>query len=183
MYNAMLRQKEVQIDRTSFFISPFPVFVAARITAMLSKTLAPVLGGVIALLGADDTEGKDTTADDVAAAIPAFSAALQSLSPRDFETLLRELLLNSRNIAFKNDEYPNGEILTEDAVNALFAGSTQNMYVLAYNVIKENYSGFFEKFKGPSGSAKIQEMLRKWSANTEPSTPASSETLSSVATL
>lgn len=184
MYNAMMKQKEVQIDRTSFFISPFPVFVAARITAMLSKTLAPVLGGVIALLGADDADSEeDTTASDVAAAIPAFSAALQSINPNDFEKLLRELLISSRNVAFKNDEYPNGEILTEDAVNALFAGSTQNMYVLAYYVIKENYLGFFEKLKGPSGSVKIQEILKKWSADTEHLTPANSETLSSAATL
>lgn len=37
MYNAMLNTKEVQIDGISFFISPFPVFTAARITAQLSK--------------------------------------------------------------------------------------------------------------------------------------------------
>lgn len=187
MYNAMLREKEVQIGRTSFFVSPFPVFTAARITAQLSKTLAPALGGVIALFG-DGTEGEETTADDainaddIAASIPAFSAAMQGLNPSDFEKLFRELLVNSRNIAFKNADSPDGEILTEDSVNALFAGNTQDMYILAYHVIKENYSGFFEKLKNRSGIAKILEKLKGYSSDTEPSTQDGSETLSFDAT-
>lgn len=127
MYNAMLNTKEVQIDGISFFISPFPVFTAARITAQLSKVLSPILGGVIALLGSEDETGEDTEKDlseNVVAAIPTFTAAMQGLSPVEFEKLVRELLVNSRNIAFKNQDYPNGEILTEDAVNAIFAGNT-----------------------------------------------------------
>lgn len=178
MYNAMLNTKEVQIDGISFFISPFPVFTAARITAQLSKVLSPILGGVIALLGSEDETGEDTEKDlseNVVAAIPAFIAAMQGLSPVEFEKLARELLVNSRNIAFKNQDYPNGEILTEDAVNAIFAGNTQNMYILAFHVIKENYGGFFGKFKIPSGNAKVKEILKMYSNGTENSTPAASE--------
>lgn len=178
MYNAMLNTKEVQIDGISFFISPFPVFTAARITAQLSKVLSPILGGVIALLGSEDDTGEDTEKDlseNVVAAIPAFTAAMQGLSPVEFEKLARELLVNSRNIAFKNQDYPNGEILTEDAVNAIFAGNTQNMYILAFHVIKENYGGFFGKFKIPSGNAKVKEILKMYSNGTENSTPAASE--------
>ena len=178
MYNAMLNTKEVQIDGISFFISPFPVFTAARITAQLSKVLSPILGGVIALLGSEDETGEDTEKDlseNVVAAIPAFTAAMQGLSPAEFEKLARELLVNSRNIAFKNQDYPNGEILTEDAVTAIFAGHTQNMYILAFHVIKENYGGFFGKFKIPSGNAKVKEILKMYSNGTENSTPAASE--------
>ena len=178
MYNAMLNTKEVQIDGISFFISPFPVFTAARITAQLSKVLSPILGGVIALLGSEDETGEDTEKDlseNVVAAIPAFTAAMQGLSPVEFEKLARELLVNSRNIAFKNQDYSNGEILTEDAVNAIFAGNTQNMYILAFHVIKENYGGFFGKFKIPSGNAKVKEILKMYSNGTENSTPAASE--------
>lgn len=178
MYNAMLNTKEVQIDGISFFISPFPVFTAARITAQLSKVLSPILGGVIALLGSEDETGEDTEKDlseNVVAAIPAFTAAMQGLSPVEFEKLARVLLVNSRNIAFKNQDYPNGEILTEDAVNAIFAGNTQNMYILAFHVIKENYGGFFGKFKIPSGNAKVKEILKMYSNGTENSTPAASE--------
>ena len=178
MYNAMLNTKEVQIDGITFFIFPFPVFTAARLTAQLSKVLSPILGGVIALLGSEDETGEDTEKDlseNVVAAIPTFTAAMQGLSPVEFEKLARELLVNSRNIAFKNQDYPNGEILTEDAVNAIFAGNTQNMYILAFHVIKENYGGFFGKFKIPSGNAKVKEILKMYSNGTENSTPAASE--------
>lgn len=178
MYNAMLNTKEVQIDGISFFISPFPVFTAARITAQLSKVLSPILGGVITILGSENETGEDTEKDlseNVVAAIPAFTAAMQGLSPVEFEKLARELLVNSRNIAFKNQDYPNGEILTEDAVNAIFAGNTQNMYILAFHVIKENYGGFFGKFKIPSGNAKVKEILKMYSNGTENLTPAASE--------
>ena len=178
MYNAMLKTKEVQIDGTSFFISPFPVFTAARITAQLSKVLSPILGGVIVLLGSEDEMGEDTEKDlseDVVAAIPAFTASMQGLSPAEFEKLARELLVNSRNIAFKNQDYPNGEILTEDAVNAIFAGNAQNMYILAFHVIKENYGGFFGKFKTPSGNARLKGILKTYLSGTEDSTPAASE--------
>ena len=63
MYNAMLKRTEVKIDGTSFFVAPFPVFAAVRITAMLSKVLAPVLGGLIALLGesADEAQRRRKT--------------------------------------------------------------------------------------------------------------------------
>lgn len=163
MYNAMLESKEVLIDGTSFYISPFPVFTAARITAQLSKALSPILGGLIALLGEDDNDSTpEGSKSDIVGAIPAFSASMESLNPAEFEKLARELLANSRNIAFKNMDFPNGEILTEDTINALFAGNTQNMYILAFHVIKENYSGFFEKFKSLSGNAILKTLTEKY---------------------
>lgn len=179
MYNAMLETKEVLIDGTSFYISPFPVFTAARITAQLSKTLSPILGGLIALLGDDEngeTEGK-TEKSDIVSAIPAFAASMESLNPAEFEKLARELLVNSRNIAFKNADFPGGTILTEDAVNALFAGNSHNMYILAFHVIKGNYSGFFGKFKSLSGNAMLKTLMEKYgSADMESSMSAASAT-------
>lgn len=179
MYNAMLKQTEVQIDGTSFFISPFPVFTAARITAQLSKTLSPVLGALVALAGDDfgDNENAEEVADlsndDIISSIPAFTAAMEGIKPMEFEKMLRELLVNSRNIAYKNDDYPSGEILTEDAINALFAGKNQNMYILAYHVIKNNFSGFFEKFRARSGNALMKTLKEKYGyESTESSTPA-----------
>lgn len=180
MYNAMLTSKEVLIGGTSFYISPFPVFAAARITAHLSKTLSPVLGGLIALIGDDDNneEGKETGEEEnIANSITAFTISMGSLNPAEFEKLARELLVNSRNIAFKNADCPDGEILTEDAINALFAGNTQNMYILAFHVIKENYSGFFEKFKTLSGNAILKMLKEKYGlTDTESSMSAASAT-------
>ena len=65
--------------------------------------------------------------------------------------------------------------MTEDAVNAIFAGNAQNMYILAFHVIKENYGGFFGKFKTPSGNARLKGILKTYLSGTEDSTPAASE--------
>ena len=159
MYNAMLKRTEVKIDGTSFFVAPFPVFAAVRITAMLSKVLAPVLGGLIALLGESaDEEAEDDLGNEIKSAIPSFVEAMSSTNPADFERLFRELLVNSRNIAFQDDEHTTGEILTEDYLNAMFAGDSQNLYILAYHVLKVNFRGFFEKFSSLSGSPLIQKL-------------------------
>ena len=81
MYNAMLKTKEVQIDGTSFFISPFPVFTAARITAPLSKVLSPILGGVIVLLGSEDEMGEDTEKDLSEDVVAGFSSRYAGIIP------------------------------------------------------------------------------------------------------
>lgn len=188
MYNAMMKKMEVTVSGTSFYVAPFPVFTAARITAMLSKVLSPVLGGIIAILGGDE-ESDDVTSEedgdempvnrsDIAAAMPAFVEAFNSLDPVEFERLMRELLINSRNIAWKNEDAPGGEILTEDTLNALFAGNVQDIYILAFHVLRCNFSGFFERFKNLSGSPLVQRMLGKTgSPGTEDSTAPNLATL------
>lgn len=174
MYNAMLKRTEVKIDGTSFFIAPFPVFAAVRITAMLSKVLAPILGGLIALLGESVDE---ETEDDlgIKTAIPSFVESMSSTNPEEFERLFRELLVNSRNIAFQDDEHTTGEVLTEDYLNAMFSGDSQILYILAYHVLKVNFRGFFAKFSGLSGSPLIQKLKAQIdSPNTEDSIQSSS---------
>lgn len=164
MYNAMMNKTEVQISGTSFFIAPFPVFVSVRITAMLTKVLSPVLGGLVALLGSGNNEEGTSESDameEAAAAIPTFTDAMSSLNPYDFEKLMRELLITSRTIVWKNDQQPDGEILIEESLNALMAGNSQDVYILAYHVLKVNFKGFFEKFKSLSGNPTVKALLKK----------------------
>lgn len=192
MYNAMMRKTEVTISGISFFVAPFPVFTAARITASLSKVLSPVLGGLLAILGgeddeedsaAEDTDISSVSRSDVAAAMPAFVEAFNGLNPLEFERLMRELLINSRNIAWKSDESPDAEILTEEVLDALFAGNVQDMYILAFHVLKCNFGGFFEKFKNLSGNQLIRQLMgSKGSPDTGDSTDPNLTILSSGAT-
>lgn len=163
MYNAMLKKNEVHVGGATFYVAPFPVFTSARITAMLAKVVSPVIGSIIVLLGGDE-EGMEedyVTASDLDSAMQAFASAIGTLNPADFERLMRELLVNSRNIVWANEENRDGEILTEDDLNALFAGDVQNMYILAYHVLKTNFRGFFEKFKSLSGSRMAEALKGK----------------------
>jgi hypothetical protein len=43
------------------------------------------------------------------------------------------------------------EPLTEDTLDELFAGEAQNIFILAFDVIKANYSSLFQKLGGPFG--------------------------------
>ena len=183
MYNAMLKRTEVRIEGISFFIAPFPVFVAARISAMLSKVLSPVLGGIISLLGDDEGEmegSAGTSFSEAKGAIPTFVDAMNGLNPLEFERLLRELLINSRNITFRDSEHPEGAFLTEEELDAMFAGNSQNLYILAYHVLKENFQGFFGKLKNLSGSPLMKKLTELSGSNdTESSTPDSSQSSNS----
>jgi len=71
--------------------------------------------------------------------------------------LLRDLLVRGNNIAvdFNSETKP----LTEDLVNELFCGDVQDMYILAFHVIKINYGGFFGKLGTQSG--KVAELAQK----------------------
>lgn len=168
MYNAMLKKNEVHVGGATFYVAPFPVFTSARITAMLAKVVSPVIGSIIVLLGGDEEEEEGDgvlVTSDLDSAMQAFASAMGTLNPADFERLMRELLVNSRNIVWANEENREGEILTEDDLNALFAGDVQNMYILAYNVLKTNFRGFFEKFKSPSGNRLADALKEKIGLN------------------
>ena len=71
--------------------------------------------------------------------------------------MLRDLLVRGNNIAvdFNGETKP----LTEDLVNELFCGDVQDMYILAFHVIKINYGGFFGKLGTQSG--KVAELAQK----------------------
>ena len=45
------------------------------------------------------------------------------------------------------------EILDMDIVNEIFCGDVQDMFILAFYVIRLNFNGFFKRLAGPSGKA------------------------------
>jgi hypothetical protein len=40
-----------------------------------------------------------------------------------------------------------------DIVNEIFCGDVQDMFILAFYVIRLNFNGFFKRLAGPSGKA------------------------------
>ena len=43
--------------------------------------------------------------------------------------------------------------MTEDLADEIFCGDTQDMFILAFDVIQANYSGFFKRLGGQFGEA------------------------------
>lgn len=140
---------EVVVSDNHFFIRPFPAFRAANISGEVIKVIIPIIGSVLPFVTANgDVSALDA---DLATIAPEITKAFESLSGDAVEKLLRNLLIKGNNIAVDI----NGETkpLTEDLVNELFCGEVQDMYILAFHVIKINYGGFFGKLGTQSGKA------------------------------
>ncbi len=134
-----------------FYITPFPAFTAARISGELASVIAPVLGSLSPLMKGADVNNAVNIADmDVDEAFPAVADALSQLDGEKFEHLMKQLLIDYKNIAYDNENNET-ERLTYDAANEIFCGEMQDMLILCWEVIKLNFGGFFRKIAGQSG--------------------------------
>jgi len=85
-------------------------------------------------------------------AAPQISAAFSMISGDKIELLLKKLLC-SKNIVIKDS----GEYLTEETADEIFCAEIQDMYLLAFYVLKENFGGFFEKISALFGNLVKEE--------------------------
>lgn len=137
---------EVTVGGYKYYIRPFPAFYAARISGDIIKVVVPILGAVVPYMNASS----DVLDQDISTLSPAIAKGFESLSGEACEKLLRELLINGGAVAV---DYNNETVkLTEDIANNVFCGEMQDMYILAYHVIKRNYGVFFKKLGDRSGN-------------------------------
>ena len=171
----MKQQEAVResIGDYNFYIRPFPALTAANMTGDLAGLVTPLLGALAPLVGKqlskEDGKVMDTEVEDVA---PAIAGAFSSLTGDKLENLMKKLLVNSKNISYEGIDDEKPQVLTYDALNEIFCGNVQDMFILAFKVIKLNYSGFFGKLTSRFGSlAGLAEKLEKMqSEGTETST-------------
>jgi len=165
---ARLRQLEphkVTVGEYNFYIKPFPAFTTANLTGELASMLTPILAALLPLVGGDN-EGEEDGEDnglmdvDVDKAAESISHCMDGFSGKKVETLLKKLLVAYRNIFVElpvedEDDMATGEyeqeVLDMDLANELFCGEVQDMFVLAFHVIKLNFNGFFKKLGGQYG--------------------------------
>lgn len=154
-----MKQMEVTektIGQNTFYIRPFPAFVAVNISGELASVLTPILGGLASIVGGNAENGNilDT---DIDQALPAITQAFSGISGDKFERLMKKLLIDNKNISVEG-EATDGDtkLLTMDLANEVFCGEIQDMYILCFEVIKINFKGFFEKIGAQFGSLKTQ---------------------------
>ena len=172
-----MKQMEVTektIGESTFYLKPFPAFVAVNISGELAAILTPMIGGIASLVGvkggdeATGTEEKpggimDVDIDD---ALPALSKAFSNLSGDKFEKLMKKLLIDHKNISVECEATDgNTKLLTYDLANEVFCGDVQDMYILCFEVIRLNFAGFFSKLGVQFGSLKA--LLQKETPNTD----------------
>jgi len=101
--------------------------------------------------------------------IPTVIKALKRLDKQTINGVLQELLLRHENISFQHeDNRTPAEHLTMDALNVIFAGDIQHLYLLCAYVLKVNYENFF--VKAPALFGKLIKDLQKKGKKTTPST-------------
>lgn len=164
---------EVTVNETQFYIYPFGAFKANNILAELSSVIMPLLGAFapLFLTGDEDGGALDTDVSDMA---PGITKAFSTLSGDKLERLFKKLLTDNRNVSVDLEGAEEAIWLNADIADELFCGNAQGMYVLAFHVVKVNFSGFFEKAAGPSGKAIGQLAARMGLSDTDASTPISS---------
>lgn len=148
-YSRRMEGKEVNLRGISFLIYPFGAFTAANLSGELTGMLLPAAGALAPLLGGDKKLSLD---DDVLEAAPQIAQAFSMVSGDKIEGLLKKLLC-SKNIVLRDK----GEYLTEEMADEIFCAEIQDMFILAFYVLKENFGGFFEKISALFGNLVKEE--------------------------
>lgn len=168
-----LESREVTVGENIFYIRPLPAFKAANLSGELAALVLPLVTGLTSLIPAGTTAenmGNGLFDIDVKDAGPAISAAFSSLSGDKIEAILKHLLIAGKNISV---EVPGErvQILTEDLANEVFCEDVQDMFILAFEVIRTNYNGFFKKLGGRFGP--VVEALKQTVTPSQTSTESS----------
>ena len=145
-----LEAHSVAIGENTFYIRPLPAFKAANMSGELASLVLPILTGLAPMLGGADAD-KGLFDVDLEAAAPTIAEAFTSLSGDKLEAILKHLLIAGRNISVETPESEKAVLLTEDLANELFCAEVQDMFMLAFEVIRTNYNGFFKKLAARFG--------------------------------
>lgn len=140
-------RSEKEISGNTFYIRPFPAFTAANISGELAVVLAPAIAGLAPAFMNNDAESDVMNLD-----VSSFGGALSGLSGDKVEGLLKKLLTKHNNISVETED--GVKPLDNDLANEIFCGSTQDMFILAVEVINVNFKGFFSKIGGQFGLQK-----------------------------
>mgnify|MGYP006983605472 CR=1 FL=1 len=164
---------QITINRNKYYIFPLPAFTAANLSGDILALLAPFIGGIAPAIS---TDGANAKVEDI---LLSLTAAFNSMEGDKLEALLRKILLDGKNITVETDDDPDGERLDQDLINELFCGNVQDMYILAFHVLKVNYQGFFKKLSSRFGGA-FRTVAQKASKNTDISTAEHSQNSNSA---
>jgi hypothetical protein len=142
------------IDGNKFFIRPLPAFKSANLSGDLAALIIPILTAVAPLAG------ENLMDVDAAEAAPAMASGLSGVSGDKIELMLKKLLVTYNNVSVQPEGKDDAQYLTEDLANEIFCGEVQDMFILAFEVIKSNFNGFFKKLGGQFGG-RLNEFLEK----------------------
>ena len=158
--------KEVTVGDRKLYLKPYPAFKAINLVGELTSTLVPLISAVMPLITEDDgKENKKSLMDaDATVAASAMMNASESVSGDKMEKLMKKLLIENKNVIFIDEDDKGNEyqcILDKDNADEMFCGEVQDMFILAFEVIRNNFSGFFKKIATQFGNPKLASAIKK----------------------
>ena len=170
--------KKVTLGGYNFYIYPFGAMRAAHISGDLFGVAAPLVAAIASLLSANGLDDSNESIMDMDAGkairyiIPAFS----TINGETVEKLIRLLIIKYQNVAYDTDEDQVAKWLDENEVDIVFRRDLPNLYMLAWEVIKLNFGGFFEMLSNLFGEQdgvlaetttlrRMENLIRPGSAN------------------
>ena len=177
----MRHPTSVIIGNATFYIYHFSAFTAANITGDLTAILVPVLASlaptVVGALTSEDNSDESVFDMDISTATPNLVSALSAIDGNTLEKLLRKLLVKHQNISYETFDDKTVRWLDDNAVNELFTGELADMLLLAAEVLKLNFKGFFKKLGNQYGDQLTVAMSKMgFKKTTDTSTAADSPT-------
>lgn len=154
---------EKQIGENTFYLRPFPAFTAANISGELASLITPMISGLAPVFAGKSMDQVMTM--EMEDAMPAFSDAFSALSGDKVERMMKKLLVDHENISVDITETGKTEVLNLDLANEVFCGDVQDMFLLCFEVIKINFSGFFRKLGAQFGD--LRGLMKMGSPSTE----------------
>lgn len=147
-----LEAHSVAIGENTFYIRPLPAFKAANMSGELAALVLPLMTGLASMMKQAGADGSVFDID-LEAAAPTIAEAFSAVSGDKLETILRHLLIAGKNISVELPGNKKPSILTEDLANEIFCEEVQDMFLLAFEVIRTNYKGFFKRLTAQFGAA------------------------------
>lgn len=141
-------KSEKEINGVTFYIRPFPGWTSMEVHGELAASLLPLL----APIAGNNSEGDVLDID-----ISSFTKAMSSLSGKKLVTIFKSLITDHKNISVETES--GVKLLDNDLSNEIFCGELQDMFILAWEVIRVNFPSIFEKAGSLFGSQKVTGMI------------------------
>ena len=147
-----IKEKRI-LNGNTFYIYPFGAFKAANMSGEILSLVTPIIASLAPIVIGTEGQGNSASILDITSekAAPHLARAASGVSGDKFEALLKKLLIKYENVSVELEGEKDAQYLTESLADELFCGEAQDMFILAFDVIKANYTGFFKKLGGLSG--------------------------------
>lgn len=158
----MIDTRPVQkvIGGYTFYIRPMSAMKCAALSGDLAAVVIPLITALLPLAGG---ETKDI---NVVEAAPAIAGAFSTLSGEKVKSIMYALLVDGRLIGVEGPGLDGAKMLDEQVMDIVFAKNAQNMFILAFYVINENFGDFFGTLGTRYGDA-IEKLRVPTLKNTE----------------